>query len=69
VSAERTVLTYKSFMGGGLARGPWAAGWVALGLSFARQAGAADPPGFARPVEEHRLANGLRVVLAPDDTL
>jgi predicted Zn-dependent peptidase len=42
---------------------------MAVGLSFARYAEGTDPPTFLPPVEEHRLANGLRVVLAPDQAM
>ena len=50
----------------GLGRVSRAASVLLAGLSFARFAeGGGSPP----VVEERRLANGLRVVLAPDDTL
>ena len=52
---------------GALGRGVCTAGVIVARLLFARDA-KADAP-FPPPVEEHRLANGLRVVLAPDDTM
>jgi predicted Zn-dependent peptidase len=41
---------------------------VVVGLVFACHAEGAAPA-FPPPIEEHHLANGLRVVLAPDDTM
>jgi zinc protease len=62
-------LTYDGRMGGGpLGRGFCAASGIVVGLAFACSAEGADAP-FPRPIEGHYLANGLRVVLAPDDTM
>lgn len=55
----------------GLGSGACAAALVlaATPIASGDDAGAARAGAFPPPVEEHRLANGLRVVLAPDDTL
>jgi zinc protease len=53
---------------GALGRGLCAASVVVVGLMFARHAECADAA-FPPPIEEHHLANGLRVVLAPDDMM
>jgi zinc protease len=42
---------------------------VVLWLSFAGLAESKEATAFPPPFEEHRLSNGLRVILAPDDTL
>jgi zinc protease len=53
---------------GALGKGSCAASVVVVGLLFACHAEGADAA-FSPAIEEHHLANGLRVVLAPDDTL
>jgi zinc protease len=53
---------------GALGRGLCTASAVVVGLVFARYAEGADAA-FPPPIEEHHLANGLRVVLAPDETM
>ncbi len=64
-SQALSVLTYDRTMNRRLGSGLSGACVALTGLLFARYAAGADSP---PPIEEHRLANGLRVVLAPDDS-